>query len=408
MEPYESVEAYRRRLLASLHAQPVYEGEVEFDSLQIFVNHECVGTVTCDDSSHAMAAITQPRPIQLVEIRTATGLLIGSLCAQDLRMRMARIPVGPHVLEISIHNRADGSSVQVAYQAAKSDSMYARPPIPPARSKAEPSDIPLRRWLPHLIWPNILPVGRAAFVAAVLFLVADRLMDRVAPSSPLAVPLPSNAEPSSSSLPKELLVRQEEAWHSILEGQDLATRTIKAQAQALTQAHQAIDGLTRAQRQLSNTVKQVSQQVALFRDETREAIDSYAKVDGALLPPTVALAQTLPSEISRPLPAQATAQAALPTALAVAPISGISGEGHDLTAIAPFTFLVSFQENTSEKSIQDLLQEIHGRSGQINAGWYTVEVDLPQPHGPDMFVDSLKKMKIVKSVSTNLRTTASR
>ena len=48
MEPYESVDAYRRRLLASLHVQPCQDHEVEFDSLQVFVNHECVGTVACD------------------------------------------------------------------------------------------------------------------------------------------------------------------------------------------------------------------------------------------------------------------------------------------------------------------------------------------------------------------------
>ena len=152
MEPYESVDAYRRRLLASLHVQPCQDHEVEFDSLQVFVNHECVGTVACDESTQAMAAITQPRPIQTVEVRAATGLLIGSLCAQDLRMKMARIPMGHHVLEISIHNRVDGGSVQVAYQSAKPESIHARPLSTQGRAKvAQPSDIPLRRWLPRLI-----------------------------------------------------------------------------------------------------------------------------------------------------------------------------------------------------------------------------------------------------------------
>jgi len=101
-------------------------------------------------------------------------------------------------------------------------------------------------------------------------------------------------------------------------------------------------------------------------------------------------------------------QGALAPTLATTSISGIAASPRGLAALAPFTFLVSFQENTPEKSIQELFQEIHGRSGQINAGWYTVEVDLPQPQTPDIFVDTLKKMKIVKSVSTNFTTTASR
>jgi hypothetical protein len=407
MEPYESVDAYRRRLLASLHVQPCQDHEVEFDSLQVFVNHECVGTVACDESTQAMAAITQPRPIQTVEVRAATGLLIGSLCAQDLRMKMARIPVGHHVLEISIHNRVDGGSVQVAYQSARPESIYARPPSTQGRAKvAQPSDIPLRRWFPHLIWPNILPVGRAAFVGAVLFLVADRLMDRLAQSPPAAAPpLPPVASVGhESTMSNEGLARQEKVLTQVLQSQDLVTRTILAQAQALTRTHQAIDGLVREQHHLTSQVKQVSQHVAQFKDDARDALEVRAKVDRAFPQTAITLGQTLPQEMGSPIPSQG----ALAPTLATTSISGIAPSPRGLAALAPFTFLVSFQENTPEKSIQELFQEIHGRSGQINAGWYTVEVDLPQPQTPDIFVDTLKKMKIVKSVSTNFTTTASR
>ena len=126
MEPDDVADAYRRRLLASLHVQPGLDHDEDPGSLQIFVNHECVGAMECDEASHAVASITQPRTIQMVEIRTASGRLIGSLCAQDLRMKMARLPVGDHVLEISIHNRVDGGSVQVAYNDAKLASKQVR------------------------------------------------------------------------------------------------------------------------------------------------------------------------------------------------------------------------------------------------------------------------------------------
>ena len=407
MEPYESVDAYRRRLLASLHVQPCQDHEVEFDSLQVFVNHECVGTVACDESTQAMAAITQPRPIQTVEVRAATGLLIGSLCAQDLRMKMARIPMGLTSSRSAFTIESMGAPCKWPINPpSRSLSMRGLCPLKGGTKVAQPSDIPLRRWLPRLIWPNILPVVRAAFVGAVLFLVADRLMDRLAQSPPAAAPpLPPVASVGhESTMSNEGLARQEKVLTQVLQSQDLVTRTILAQAQALTRTHQAIDGLVREQHHLTSQVKQVSQHVAQFKDDARDALEVRAKVDRAFPQTAITLGQTLPQEMGSPIPSQG----ALAPTLATTSISGIAPSPRGLAALAPFTFLVSFQENTPEKSIQELFQEIHGRSGQINAGWYTVEVDLPQPQTPDIFVDTLKKMKIVKSVSTNFTTTASR
>jgi hypothetical protein len=64
----------------------------------------------------------------------------------------------------------------------------------------------------------------------------------------------------------------------------------------------------------------------------------------------------------------------------------------------PFTFWVTFQEGTSEESIQHLIDEIHGRKGSVNAGWYPVEV--PRLVGPpDRFLESIRQAKIVKAVS---------
>ena len=48
MEPDDVADAYRRRLLASLHVQPGLDHAEEPGSLQIFVNHECVGAMECD------------------------------------------------------------------------------------------------------------------------------------------------------------------------------------------------------------------------------------------------------------------------------------------------------------------------------------------------------------------------
>ena len=67
-----------------------------------------------------------------------------------------------------------------------------------------------------------------------------------------------------------------------------------------------------------------------------------------------------------------------------------------------FLFWVSFQDGTSEKSIEDLFHEIKGtKKGPINSGWYPVEVNLPKPEPPDRFLESVKRVAIVKAVATS-------
>lgn len=409
MEPDDSVEAYRQRLLASLHVVPGRRHLEEPGSLQIFVNHECVGTVDCDEASHAVASITQPRPIQMVEIRTAAGLLIGSLCAQDLRMKMARLPVGTQVLEISIHNRIDGGSVQVAYQAAKPLLNQAG-----VMAKAEPakqspsSNWSPRRWSFPSLWTNVAMVGQAGLAIAVLFLVADRLADRGgAPLRPQVESPETRSDESSihrDSVSVTMLERQQEVLLRVMKGQQDTTRTMQAQQRALERAHHAIEGLTRSHSQLTTRMSRVSLQMAQLDEDARAGLEVRTKVERAAKPATVTLAQAMPADLGAAIPAKAVEL----TTLSPGPFPGIVEGTRDLAPLAPFSFWVSFQENTTEKSIQDLLQEIRGRPGQIKAGWYNVEVDLPQPQTPDLFIDALKQMKIVKSVTMNLQTTSAR
>lgn len=413
MEPDDVADAYRRRLLASLHVQPGLDHDEDPGSLQIFVNHECVGAMECDEASHAVASITQPRAIQTVEIRAASGRLIGSLCAQDLRMKMARLPVGDHVLEISIHNRVDGGSVQVAYHAAKLLSKQARSAVKDAYPKTSSlSAMALRAWFPQPVWSNVAMVGRVGFAVAILFLVADRLSDRV-----MSHPRSEPPSPSVTVLPHEVvasekaMARQEDVFIRVMQAQEAALQTMQAQQHMLVRAHQAIEGLTRGQSQLTDRVSRVSLQMAQLDEAARAGgaglarqarIDLHGKVERGAKPATVTLAQAMPSDLSGAMPAKVGEL----TTLSPGSFPGITESTRDLPALAPFTFWVSFQENTPEKSIQDLIQEIHGRTGQTNAGWYNVEVDLPQSQTPDLFVDALKKMTIVKSVTTSLKTTS--
>ena len=207
-----------------------------------------------------------------------------------------------------------------------------------------------------------------------------------------------------SAVSEKALARQEEVLVRLMQGQEAATRTMQAQQHALARAHQAIEGLSRGQYQLTDRVGRVSVQMAKLDEDARAGMDVRGKPLPGVNQATVTLAQAIPSDLNNTLPPKAGEL----TTLSPGPFSGIADGSRDLPPLASFAFWVSFQDNTPEKSIQDLIQEIHGRTGQANAGWYNVEVDLPQSQTPDLFVDALKRMKIVKSVTTSLKTTSVR
>ena len=208
----------------------------------------------------------------------------------------------------------------------------------------------------------------------------------------------------------------------VMQGQEAALRTMEGQQHALVRAHQAIEGLTRGQSNLTARVGRVALQMAQLDETTRveraelaglvglagpaglTGKDMRGEVERGAKQATVTLAQAMPSDLSGAIPTKVTEL----TTLSPGSFPGITESSRNLPTLAPFTFWVSFQDNTPEKSIQDLIQEIHGRTGQPSAGWYNVEVDLPQPQTPDLFVDALKKMTIVKSVTTSLKTTSVR
>lgn len=67
---------------------------------------------------------------------------------------------------------------------------------------------------------------------------------------------------------------------------------------------------------------------------------------------------------------------------------------------APLHFFVSFQEGTTEESIDRWFQDLHARKGDADSGWYSVEVPRPAQQPAERFMEGLKSVKIVKAVAT--------
>jgi len=215
--------------------------------------------------------------------------------------------------------------------------------------------------------------GQAALVVSVLLLAADRLTDRWGLKETVAR-FTTIAETSGMKLAaaEDALIKQEKVLTSL-------ARTVKAQKQYLTRVQRAVGVMAQEQQQFSASV------------ETRV----FAELSQAT---------TERERMHDQIQSLTVAKDAMSKDIAVLETRAKVAEIRQETQVRPFMFWVSFQDGTPEESIDSLIREIHGRTGQINAGWYKVEVSLPPPQTADSFVESLKKATIVKAVKTSLNT----
>jgi len=423
--------AYRERLLEALR-HPSRQARENPGLLQVFVNHECIGTLDCSHADPTLVFASHERPIQTIEIRTEAGLLVGSFCAQDVGAKAVRFPVGRHAIEMSVHTRLDGGIIRMKYQAAKG-----------WRHRLHSAVASFMGGLPGLdqrehAWTRALAVTQVVLALAVLFLVADRVADlaksqaTVVQVSPISIP--SN---TSQAISSEALALQEQKLVRLMQAQEAALKTLQTQQEEIVQVSRTVEAVAKAQQQLRSNLLTVQQRgadskgvtpsklnnlllaelrnAAAERKQMHQQIQELTAGKEALSSALVALEtrnrvleQNRPPQQSagpklasgpdpeKPAVAKATEGAppspTAPAQVAEAPRANLS---------QPFTFWVSFQDGTSEASIEQLIQEIHGRKGQVSAGWYNVEVTLPQPQPPDGFMESLRKAKIVKAVTTS-------
>lgn len=369
MEEEGQLSDYRERLLDSLRDFPERRRRERPDSLRVFVNQECVGTLTCGGAASMSVFTSRGRPIHAIEVRTSTGLLVGGLSVETAGMRRAEFPVAKRTLEVSVENRLEGGSVRVAYCAASPVWDWVKYRLTAVKTGMAGRSLSLS---PDF-WRMARVAGQAALVVSVLLLVADRLTDRWGLKETVAR-FTTIAETSGVKLAaaEDALTRQEKVLTGL-------ARTVKAQKQQVTRVQRAVGVMAQEQQQFSSSVE-----TRVFAELSRAATDRERMRDQI---------QSL-----------TVAKDAMSKDIAVLEMRAQVAEIRQETQVRPFMFWVSFQDGTPEDSIEALIHEIHGHRGQASGGWYNVEVSLPQPQTPDSFVESLKKATIVKAVKTSQNT----
>lgn len=164
--------------------------------------------------------------------------------------------------------------------------------------------------------------------------------------------------------------------------------------------------------EIQNGMRVAANAVEADRELVRQDLQSVKSVNETLIK-QVAVLESKNRELHARL-ALTSLEVAKSNAVAKAPVVAKAEAPKDVAVPTPvadnlreadrqaFMFWVAFQDGTTEKSIEELVQEINGtKKGPMKSGWYSVEVTLPKPEPPDRFLESVKRAKIVKSVVTS-------
>lgn len=418
----QELKDYREHLLNALEDQPNRVREERPDRVQIFVNHECVGTVDCTKSDPSYSFTSRERSIQNLELRNESGTLIGGVSAPESGIKNARIPVDRGCLHILIQNKFEGGSAKVSYQRAPS--WWARLAGTALWSPA--LELGLRR----PAWNSTFAMVQLALVVAVAALLTDRVPGWLGPDQSTVL---LEEHRSTQQAMQEQFGRLEQRLSQVADNQQAAVTSAKNGQEQFSQLSRQVDAVSQTQQKLSAQVVtaqgelqavkagvaeevQSGVRVAFSKTEAdqrvlRQELHSVKSVNETLIKQVallegknrelharLALATIEIAKATTPSKSSAVARAESPKE---APPHQVAEALREADPQA-FLFWVSFQDGTPEKSIEDLIQEIKGiKKGPINSGWYPVEVTLPKPEPPDRFLESIKRAKIVKAVATS-------
>ncbi len=416
---------YREHLLDALDDQPRRATEERPGLLQVLVNHERVGMLDCAHTDPSFAFTARERSIQHLEIRSESGVLIGGCVAPEAGHKDVRIPVGKGAATIHVENHFDGGSLQVQYETAPRwwAHLAAAMGLPSETSKPAASATP--------IWTMTTAFAQIVLAVGVVALLAER------------VPSWMGSDDRAHQLEEELAARQStqeqvdrvhQQLAQLVEAQAAAVAISRSEQERIAQLNNLVDTVTLAQQKLNTQVVTVQEDlqtvktgvaqevqngirvavstVEAERELVRQDLQSIKSVNETLIK-QVALLESRNRELHARLAltslevAKANA-APKSTVLAKndtakdAAVSTPVADGLRETDRQAFMFWVAFQDGTTEKSIEDLVQELNGiKKGPMKSGWYSVEVNLPKPEPPDRFLESVKRAKIVKSVVTS-------
>jgi hypothetical protein len=417
MEHEQDRAEYRARLLEGLTVSARRSACRASDPIQVFLNERRVGWLD-GGGAEATFQIQSPERIDTVHLRSEDGVLLGGLSAPESGFRTGRIARGRDTIELRVHNNAQGGSLTAVFMPAPSRWRQAWQAVAGVATAA-------RRPAAAIV-PGMRAVAFTQVVLALVVagLAADRTTGwMTAERTPLFV-TPADAPWAA---PLADVAKLERQLDMLAQMQVKAVETIQTQQQGMTQLQQAMAKLSATQEAVASGVLTVRREVekrqkgpgreverltrmfmskAHTEQEELEAEIHSLTVANDKLSKELSLLEQSNQDLKKKLKSAGLDVSKASTTEREKPAVALQidaaqppqvAESRPAAQVQPFLFWVSFSEGTSQESIDQWVNEMHGDKKSMSEGWQEVEV-VPPAVPADRFLEQIQQTKFVKAV----------
>lgn len=420
MERDHDLTDYRTHLLRRMRKGGRRSTRRTSEPLHLFINDRRVGELD-GAGSEAMLQVQHAGTIHTVQLRSEDGVLLGGLCVPEQGFKNARIALGRETLDLHVRNHAQGGTVNAVFTPA--------PPLWQRVSRAlSGAAEAVDRQRASAVVPGMRTMAftQALVVLLLLGFAADRLTGWMSPDRTPPALTPAQAPWVAPLAEVEKLERR---LTDLMQMQAKAVDTMQTQQQNMAQLQRTIAKLSSAQETVASGVVTVQREIEKRDKGVGREVDRMSRL---LLSRTQSAQEELQAEIQSLTIAndrlskerldlersnqelkQRLKAAGMDISKATPSKSGGGdpavrreepggtqiAEGRRAPEPPPLLFWVTFQDGTSEDSIERLVRDVQGRRGTLTDGWQAVEIVHPA-ESPDRFLDRIRQAKIVKAVRT--------
>jgi hypothetical protein len=418
MEHEQDLVDYRERLLNALQAGARRSACGASDAIQVFVNQRRVGLLDGAGVEATLQVQTDTR-IDTIQLRSEDGVLLGGLSAPEYGFRTTRIPLTRSAVELEIRNTPQGGSLSAIFTPKPGLWHRARMALTRVATTAD------RRPAQEVAYGmRALAFTQALLVIVVVGLATDRMTGWLT-SERTPPPVTPAEAPWAAPLAEVAKLRQQLV--ELAQMQTKAVETIQTQQQGIAQLQRTMVKLSSTQETVASSVLTVKQDMEQRRKASRRDIErmtqmlmSQAHTEQEQLEAEIHSLTVANDRLSKEMADLEKNNQDLKKRLKSAgmdvskatvsdrdkPIVAQQGETGQPPQVAearpnaqqqPFLFWVTFSDGTSQESIDQWVNDMHGHKGALTNGWQAVEIITPA-EPMDRFLDQIKQAKIVKAV----------
>lgn len=416
---HEHLDSYRGHLLNRIERRTDHARRHTSHPLHLFINEQRVGELD-GTGREATLQVQHPARIQTVQVRSEDGVLLGGLCAPEHGYKTAHIAIGRDAIDLDVRNHTQGGTVNAAFTPAPPLWSRARSLFDRATERRTSASAPL--YVPAM---RTMAFTQVLVAVVLVGVAADRWTGWTTQER---TPPPVTPAQAPWVAPLAEVVKLEQRLTDLMQMQTKAIDTMQTQQQTMAQLQRTITKLSAAQETVASGVVTVQREIEKREKGVGREVDRMSRLlmtrsqnaqeelQAEIHSLTIAndrlSKERLDLERSNQELKQRLKAAGIDMSKA-APSKAVSGdlaqrepssntqiaEARPSAERAPLLFWVTFQEGTTEDSIERLVREVQGRKGTITDGWQAVEIAHPV-ESPDRFLDKIRQAKIVKAVRT--------